>query len=74
MEKCPCGRPKIRWEDNIIWDLKAVDYEVIGKHLSKIELHGLSMNFRVPVSELSSGQVLDYSVCCGLIPPLAWMT
>ena len=21
-EKCPLGRPKIRWEDNIIWDLK----------------------------------------------------
>ena len=23
----PCGRPKIRWEDYIIKDLKEVDYE-----------------------------------------------
>ena len=35
-EKCPRGRPKIRWEDNTIWDLKEMDYEVIGKHLPKI--------------------------------------
>ena len=25
--KRPRGRPKIRWEDNIFWDLKEVDYE-----------------------------------------------
>ena len=25
--KRPSGRPKIRWEDNIIWDMKEVDYE-----------------------------------------------
>ena len=25
--KHPCGRPKIRWEGNIIWDLKEIDYE-----------------------------------------------
>ena len=24
--KRPPGRPKMRWEDNITWDLKAVDY------------------------------------------------
>ena len=23
----PRGKPKIRWEDKIIWDLKEVDYE-----------------------------------------------
>ena len=25
--KHPPGKPKIRWEDNITWDLKDVDYE-----------------------------------------------
>ena len=24
-EKLPLGRPKINWEENIIWDLKEVD-------------------------------------------------
>mgnify|MGYP007064031834 CR=1 FL=1 len=31
----PPGRPRIRWEDNIIWNLKEV-MRVIGKYLSKI--------------------------------------
>ena len=26
-EKRPCGRPKMIWEANIIWDLKEVGYE-----------------------------------------------
>ena len=25
--KRPSGRPKMRWKDNIIWDLEEVDYE-----------------------------------------------
>ena len=33
----PCGRPKIRWEDNMIRDLKEVDYEVIGRHFPRIQ-------------------------------------
>ena len=32
---CPCGRPKIRWEDNIIMDLKEIDYEGDWKTLSR---------------------------------------
>ena len=27
------GRPDSRWEDNLIWDFKEVDY---GKHLPRI--------------------------------------
>ena len=34
-KKCPYGRPKIRWEDNIIWDLKVEDYEGDRKTLAK---------------------------------------
>mgnify|MGYP007064022957 CR=1 FL=1 len=30
-----CVRPKIRWEDNIIWDLKEVNYEGDWKILAK---------------------------------------
>ena len=33
---CPCGRLKIGWEDNIIRDLKELDYDVIGRHLPRI--------------------------------------
>ena len=33
--KCPHGRPKIWWEDNIIWNLKKVDYEGHWKTLAK---------------------------------------
>ena len=35
--KRPFGRPKMRWEDHIIWNLKEVGYEVIEKHLPRIE-------------------------------------
>ena len=31
----PCGRPKIRWEDNTIWDLKEVNYEGDWKTLAQ---------------------------------------
>mgnify|MGYP007063927382 CR=1 FL=1 len=31
----PRNRPKIRWEDNIILDLKEVDYEGEGKVLAQ---------------------------------------
>ena len=31
----PCGRLKIRWENNIIWDLKEVDYEGDQKTLAQ---------------------------------------
>ena len=34
-EKIPLGRPKIRWQDNIIWDLKEVDYEGDWKPLAQ---------------------------------------
>ena len=34
-EKCPHGRPKIKREDNIIRDLKEVDYEVVCKTLAQ---------------------------------------
>mgnify|MGYP000716409037 CR=1 FL=1 len=30
--KCPHGRPKIKWEDKIIWDLKEVGCEGDSKH------------------------------------------
>ena len=30
----PRGRPKIRWEDNTIWDLKEADYEGDWKTLA----------------------------------------
>ena len=33
--KCPRGRPKMRWEDNITWDLKKVDYEGDWKTLAQ---------------------------------------
>ena len=33
--KCPPDRPKIRWEDNIIWDLKKVDCESDWKALAQ---------------------------------------
>ena len=29
--KRPRDRPKIMWEDNIIWNLKEVDYESVWK-------------------------------------------
>ena len=32
---CPRGRPKIRWENNIIKDLKKVDYEGDWKILAQ---------------------------------------
>ena len=49
----PRGRPKIRWDDNIIWDLKEVDYEVAWKTLAQDrETWGAYvlavMNLRVP--------------------------
>ena len=34
--KHPSSKPKIRWEDNIIWDLKKVVMRVIEKHLRRI--------------------------------------
>ena len=33
--KRPCRRPKIKWEDNIIWDLKKIDYEADWKTLAQ---------------------------------------
>ena len=33
--KRPRGRPKIRWENNIIWDLKEVEYESDWKTLAQ---------------------------------------
>ena len=33
----PCCRPKNGWEDNIIWDMKGVNYEVFEKYLPRIE-------------------------------------
>ena len=33
--KHPPDRPKIRWDDNIIWDLKEVDYEGNCKALAQ---------------------------------------
>ena len=33
--KHTCGRPKIRWEDNISWDLKEVDCKGYWKTLSQ---------------------------------------
>ena len=49
----PCGKPKISWEDNIITDLKEVDYEGVWKTLAqdKVTWHAYvlsAMNFRVP--------------------------
>ena len=48
--KRPRGRPKIGWEDNIIRDLKEVDYEVDWKTLAQDRMtwHAYVMNFRVP--------------------------
>ena len=34
-DKRPRGGPKIRWEDNIIWNLKKVDYEGDWKTLAQ---------------------------------------
>ena len=50
---CLCGRPKIRWEDNIIRDLKEVDYEDDWKTLAQERLtwHAYilaAVNLRVP--------------------------
>ena len=47
------GRPKIRWEDNIIWDLKKVDYEGDWKNLAQdmaaCRAYVLAgMNLRIP--------------------------
>ena len=43
--KRPRGRPKIRWEDNIIWDLKEVNYEHDWKALAqeRLTLHAYVM-------------------------------
>ena len=40
----PLGRPKIRWEGNIIWDLKEVEYEGDEKNLPRIGCHGVLMS------------------------------
>ena len=50
--KRPCGRAKIRWEDNI-WNLKAVDYESDWKthvqdRVSWCVYVLAAMNLRVP--------------------------
>ena len=47
------GRPKIKWEDNIIWDLKEVDYEGDWKTLAQDRVTWsayilAAMNLRVP--------------------------
>ena len=34
--KRPHGRPKIRWKDNIVRDLKEVDFEGVWKTLTRI--------------------------------------
>ena len=49
----PRGRPKIRWEDNIIRDLKEVDYEGDWKTLALDRVTWpayvlAAMNLRVP--------------------------
>ena len=50
-----CGRPKIRWEDNVIRDLKVIGYEGDWKlpvHV-RVTWHAyilVAMNFRVPYS------------------------
>ena len=51
--KCPLGRPEIRWEDNIIWDLKELGYEGDWKALAQDRETWCTyilaaMNFRVP--------------------------
>ena len=51
--KHPYSRPKIRWEDNIIWDLKEVDYEDDWKTLvqDRMTWHAyvlVAMDLRVP--------------------------
>ena len=51
--KCPCGRLKIRWEDNIICDLKEEDYEGDWKTLSQNRVTWRSyvlvtMNLQIP--------------------------
>ena len=48
-----CGRPKIRWEDNIIRDLEEIDYEGNWKALAqnKVTWHAYVLaakNLRVP--------------------------
>ena len=52
-EKHPLGRPKIRWEDNIIWDLREVGYESDWKALTqdRVTWHAYvlaTMNLQVP--------------------------
>ena len=34
----PYGKRKIRWEDNVIWDLKEADYEGDWKTLSQVRV------------------------------------
>ena len=51
--KCPHGKPKIRREDNFIWDLKEVDYEGGWKTLAqdRVTWHAYvlaAMNLWVP--------------------------
>ena len=50
--KHPYGKPKIRWEDNIIWNLKEVGYEGDRKELvlDKVTWHVYvlaAMNLRI---------------------------
>ena len=45
--KCPRGRPKIRWKDNIIRYLKEVDYEGDWKTLAQ-DSDMAAMNLGVP--------------------------
>ena len=52
-EKRARGRPKIRWENNIIWDLEEVEYECDWKAFAqdKVTWHAYvlaALNLRVP--------------------------
>ena len=51
--KCPCGRPTIRWKDNIIRDLKEVDcvgdWKTLAQDRMTWRVYVLAaMNLRVP--------------------------
>ena len=50
--KHPRDRPKIKWEDDIIWDLKEVDYEGDWKTLVQDRMTGrayvlVAVNLRI---------------------------
>ena len=51
--KRPATRPKIKWENNIIWNLKEIDYEFDWKTLSQVRVTWRAyilavMNLRIP--------------------------